>query len=226
MLALIPARGGSKRLPGKNIVNFRGKPIIAYTIEAAFKTGLFERVIVSTEDVRVQEVAAQYGAEINQRHPELAKDTARVVDVCTNLLKHEADKGRNYDILCCLYSTAPLRNAEDIMKTVDLVKDGQCDFAMAVTEYYFPPHQALKKNALSFLEPMWPEVVHFQSQSMPDMLVDNGSTYAVSVPAFLKTGSFFGTRLKGYLMPRARSVDIDVKEDLELADLYAERLGY
>ena len=92
---------------------------------------------------------------------------------------------------------------------------------MAVTEYYYPPHQALKESDSGFLEPMWPEIVNLQSQALPGMFIDNGSTYAVSVPAFEKVRSFYGPRLKGYPMPRSRSVDIDVKEDLELAKFYA-----
>jgi N-acylneuraminate cytidylyltransferase len=220
-IAVIPARGGSKRFPRKNLVEFKGRPIISYTIEAALRTRLFERVVVSTEDMEIAGVAEQFGAEIQHRPPELATDRAQVVDVCLNLLKEEIDRGRSYDILCCLYVTAPLRKAEDIMRVVELVKNGECAFAMAVTEYYFPPHQALKTNDSGFLEPVWPEIVNLQSQALPKMVIDNGSTYAVSVSAFLETKSFYGTRLKGYVMPRERSIDIDVVADLELAEFYA-----
>jgi len=151
----------------------------------------------------------------------LATDRAQVVEVCLQFLQQEHAEGRHYDILCCLYATAPLRNAEDIRCTVGLVQQGECDFAMAVTEYYYPPYQALQENDSGFLEPMWPELVNLQSQSLPRMLIDNGSTYAVSVPIFLEAKSFYGLRLKGYRMPRNRSVDIDLKEDLALAQFYA-----
>jgi N-acylneuraminate cytidylyltransferase len=220
-IAVIPARGGSKRFPRKNLVPFRGRPIISYTIEAAIQTLLFKKVVVSTEDNEIAKVAEQFGADIHQRSTELATDTARVVDVCLNILREELSRGKNYDILCCLYATAPLRKAEDIVRVVELVKEGECEFAMAVTTYYFPPHQALKTNDSGFLEPMWPEIVNFQSQAVPKMVIDNGSTYAVSTRPFLETGSFYGSKLKGYIMPRERSVDIDEEADLELAELYA-----
>lgn len=222
-IAIIPARGGSKRLPGKNMVPFLGKPMISHTIGAAMHTGVFQRVVVSTEDPNIEKTARRFGAQVHRRPPWLATDQAQVVEVCLQFLQQEHAEGRQYDILCCLYATAPLRNADDIRCTVRLVEQGECDFAMAVTEYYYPPHQALRESDSGFLEPMWPEIVNLQSQALPRMLIDNGSTYAVSVPVFLEVRSFYGPRLKGYRMPRDRSVDIDLKEDLELAQFYATR---
>lgn len=222
-IAIIPARGGSKRLPGKNMAPFLGKPMISHTIVAAMETGLFQRVVVSTDDPGIERTARRFEAEVHRRPPELATDRAQVIDVCLNFLQEEYTQGRHHDILCCLYATAPLRNADDIRCIVGLVEQGECDFAMAVTEYYYPPHQALKESDSGFLEPMWPEMVNLQRQALPKMFIDNGSTYAVSVPVFLKVKSFYGPRLKGYRMPRERSVDIDLKEDLELAEFYARR---
>ncbi len=225
MIAVIPARGGSKRLPRKNIIDFEGKPIIAYTIEAAQKTQLFERIIVSSEDQETLEIAQALGAEIDVRPANLAADTSRVVDVCLHLIDMESAQGRNYDIFCCLYPTAPLRSSGDIKNTVGLVQPGQCDFAMGVTQYDFPPVQALRQNPDGFLQPMWPELCSKQSQQISPLVVDNGSTYAASVPEFISVKSFYGPTLKGYFMPRLRSVDIDVAEDLEIARLYARETG-
>lgn len=225
IIAVIPARAGSKRLPRKNVIDFFGKPIITYTIEAALATGLFERVVVSTEDEEIAKVSETFGAEVSVRPPELTTDTARVLDVCLHVLDVEKSRGRNYDILCCLYATAPLRTAEDIKRTVELVRSGQCDFAVAVSEFHFPPHQALIINEFGNLVPMWPDLANKQSQDMPTMVSDNGSTYAVSVPALRREKTFFGRRLKGYVMPRARSVDVDLVEDLEIARLYAKGLS-
>lgn len=191
-----------------------GKPIIAYAIEAAFKTELFDRVIVSTEDSEIAEISANYGAEIDKRIPSLATDTATVLDVCVDFLMRGKSRGYEYDLLCALYATAPLRNVNDIRGVVNLVQPPECNFALAVTRYGQPPHQALKMLPDNALEPMWPELVNSQSDSIQRLCVDNGSTYAVSVPAFLEQRSFYGKALKGYEMPEERSVDCDTKKDL------------
>ena len=223
LIAIIPARGGSKRLPRKNIIDFLGKPIIAYTIEAAYASGLFDRVVVSTEDNEIAEICDTYKAKVLMRPMELADDTARVVDVCLHILDFEADQGRYYDILCCLYATAPLRNAEDIKNTIKLVQSRECDFAMAITEYHYPPHQAMTINKFGFIEPMWRHLVNKREEDVPKMLIDNGSTYVAWIPEFLKQKTFRGLKLKGYFMPRNRSIDIDLPEDLELAKYFAGR---
>jgi CMP-N-acetylneuraminic acid synthetase len=222
-IAIIPARGGSKRLPRKNIIPFQGRPIIAHTIEAAKSTGLFERVVVSTEDKEIAEVSTRFGAEIDRRDPALATDTASVKEVCLDFLRREEQAGRSWDLLCVLYATAPLRNGEDIRQVVELINPGSCDFSIAVTRYEMPPHQALRLLPEQRLEPMWPELVQARSDEVGELRVDNGSTYAVSVPAFQEHQSFYGPNLCGYEMPQDRSVDIDTREDLDLVSFYAER---
>jgi len=222
-IAVIPARGGSKRLPRKNIIDFHGKPVIAYTIEAAIDSRLFDRIMVSTEDPEIGEVSKKYGAELLRRPIELATDTATAADACLHALDCEAQRGKVYDILCCLYATAPLRRAEDIINTVGLVLSRKCDFAMAVTKYHYPPHQAMIMNESGFMEPMWSDLVSKRSQDVPEMFIDNGSTYVSWIPEFIKLKTFRGPKLKGYLMPRDRSVDIDIGEDLELAKYFAKR---
>lgn len=223
IICIIPARGGSKRLPKKNIIQFHGKPIIAYSIEAAIQANLFDRIIVSTDDMSIAQHAEHFGAEIHLRPPELATDTARVVDVCVNIVEEESKAGRIYDILCCLYATAPLRTSKDIINTLQLLEDDNCDSAMAVTNYHFPPHQALKLDKSQNLIPVWPDRINMKSQEVPNFLVDNGSTYAIEVVVFKEKKSFLGDHLKGYIMPRIRSVDIDTQEDLDLANIFFGR---
>ncbi len=143
MLAIIPARGGSKRLPRKNVLPFHGKPMIAWTIEAAIAADLFADIVVSTEDDEIAEAAREYGARVMDRSTALAGDDARVVDVCIDVLDREAAAGRDYDHLCCLYATAPLRNADDIRATVEPVLKRKAQFALAAGRYDHPPHQAL-----------------------------------------------------------------------------------
>ena len=221
-VAIIPARGGSKRLPRKNVIDFLGRPIIAYTIEAAIEAECFDRVVVSTEDDEVAGVAERCGAIVDHRKPELATDAAGVVAVCIDFLEREARAGRDWQVMACLYATAPLRTAGDIRETVALLSPGVCDFAMAVTAFDHQPHQALK-FADGWLYPMWPELVERRASDLPALRVGNGSTYAVSVPQFLSRRSFYGPRMRGYEMPRHRSVDIDTRDDLELALHFGEK---
>ena len=184
---------------------------------------MFDRIIVSTDDMSIAQHAEHFGAEIHLRPPELATDTARVVDVCVNIVEEESKAGRIYDILCCLYATAPLRTSKDIINTLQLLEDDNCDSAMAVTNYHFPPHQALKLDKSQNLIPVWPDRINMKSQEVPNFLVDNGSTYAIEVVVFKEKKSFLGDHLKGYIMPRIRSVDIDTQEDLDLANIFFGR---
>lgn len=219
---LIPARGGSKRLSRKNIADFLGKPIIAHTIEAARSSGLFSRIAVSTEDREIARIARDWGAEWHERPPELAADGAHLIDVCLGFLEDEEQIGRHYDTIGCLLATAPMREATDVRGVHDMLEPGLCDFAMAVTTYDLPPLQALRRTPDGFLEPMWPEFTKMRSQDAPQLYVDNGSTYIAETGALRREHTFYGQRLRGYLMPRERSVDIDEAFDLELARRLAE----
>ena len=223
-IAIIPARGGSKRLPRKNIADFLGRPILAYTIDAARDSGCFERVVVSTEDDQIAGIARNCGAIVDMRAPRLATDEVGLVDVCLDLLDREAEAGRDWQVLACLYATAPLRNADDIRSTFALVEPGRCDFSMAVTSYERYAHQALKLGPHGELEPMWPELVTLRSTALPPLRAGNGSTYVVAVDAFRRHRSFYGPGLRGHDMPVERSVDIDTPHDLELARWTAGRL--
>lgn len=223
-LAVIPARGGSKRLPRKNIVDFFGKPIIAYTIEAALGSRCFGRVLVSTEDREISDIAIQHGAEVADRPADLAGDSATVVDVCIDILNREAAAGKEYDVLCCLYPAAPLRGIDDIRAVVDLIEPGLCDFALAVTSVDQPPHQVFRTSANRELVALFPDLIDKRQDEFGDLVTDNGSTYAVSIAAFLQDRTFLGPKLRGHAMPRARSTDIDDQEDLEMARYFYQRL--
>ena len=216
MLAIIPARGGSKRVPRKNVLPFNGKPMIAWTIEAALASGRFSKVIVSTDDEEIAAVARRYWIGVDKRPDYLATDAARVVDVCIDVLKrHECEW------FACLYATAPMRNAQDIQATTALLGE-DCAFALAVTDYHMSPHQALRMDG-DRLAPMWPDLIEKRHDEMPRMVVDNGSTYAANTAAFMAQRTFYGTPMRGYIMPRERSVDIDTPHDLEYAKWLASR---
>lgn len=223
-VGIIPARGGSKRLPRKNVADFLGRPIIAHTIAAALDSGLFERVLVSTEDEEIAAIASQCGAQVLRRPAQLATDTAGVLDVCLHALEEEERQGRAYDALCCLYATAPLRTAEDIRATMAPVLAGECDFCAAVCSYGLPPYQAMLADSDGTLSYRWPEFARKRSQELPELVVDNGSTYAAAVSALRRERTFMGPGLRGHHMPRLRSVDIDTREDLDFALLAAKEL--
>jgi len=226
-LAVIPARGGSKRLPRKNVLLFHGKPILIWTAEAARDSGLFARVIVSTEDAEIAEVSTQHGFEVLPRPDYLATDAATCAQVCLHVLDELETQGEIFDALCCLYATAPLRGADDIAGVMRLLGDGAAnvaDFAFAVTGYANSPYQMLIPDAAGFLVPAWPLAAFQKSQALPCPCIGNGSTYAARAPAFKTYKDFYGPRLRGYGMPRMRSIDIDTAEDFEMALWAAEWL--
>jgi pseudaminic acid cytidylyltransferase len=226
-LCIIPARGGSKRLPRKNIFDFLGKPMIAYSIDAAIGAKVFDRIVVSTEDAEIADIARSFGADVELRDPNLATDRARVVDVCLDLLDREAAAGRAFPQFACLYPAAPLRNADDVRTTVEMLSapdsDGPdaCHFTMAVTTYPLPPHQALKCEVGGRLAPMWPDIVNMRESDIPQLVVDNGSTYATTVAHFRKARTFYGPGLRGHVMPYGRSTDINHADDIDLAKHFA-----
>jgi pseudaminic acid cytidylyltransferase len=224
-VAIIPARGGSQRLPRKNIADFLGRPMLAYTVDAAIESGCFARVVVSTEDDEIAEAAQRAGAVVDRRRPELATHQIGLVDVCLDFLEREEREGRPWQSLACLYATAPMRNAQDIRDTVALLEPSRCGFAMAVTSYDHYPHQALKFEAGATLTPMWPDLVTKRGSDLPPLRAGNGSTYAVNVAEFRQHRSFYGPNLRGHDMPRDRSVDIDTADDLEFAIWLAGRRG-
>jgi len=218
-IALIPARGGSKRLLRKNILDFHGKPMMAYSIQAALQSKLFDQVVVSTEDDEISEVALQYGAAVDYRSSELASDNASVKDVCLDFLNRQ---DQAVSLLAVLYATAPLRDAEDVRSVVNLLSD-QCHFALATTLCDWPAHQTLKFNK-TVVSPLFPDLVNKRTDEVDQYCVDNGSTYAVDVAAFRQQKTFYGDSLRAYLMPSSRSFDIDTQSDFDKAMLTAEKL--
>jgi CMP-N-acetylneuraminic acid synthetase len=223
-LCLIPARGGSRRFPRKNVAPLAGKPLIAYTITAARASGLFDRVVVSTEDEEIREVAEAWGAEVFPRPAELATDTAGNVDVCLDALARLARGGERFDLLGCLLPTSPLRTVEDLHGAHAALLERGADAVMAVTDYAIPPFWALEEQE-GFLRPHWGRRYMVKSQELPRVCVDNGAIYLVRIDVFERERSFYSARLAGYWMPRERSVDVDEPVDLALAEFFLTRQG-
>jgi pseudaminic acid cytidylyltransferase len=224
-IAIIPARGGSKRLPRKNLLPFLGKPIIFYTVEAARKSGRFDVIVVSTEDSEITATVEGVGCDIHARPPELASDTARVVQVIREVLKKYEGEGQRFDFLCCLYPTAPLRDEEDIQRSYDLLLSRGADYCMAVTEYDLSPFFAFDMDGEGNVRRRWPELALLPPWQKPKVVVDNGAMYWARVTRFMERGELEGDNAVGYLMPRHKSIDIDTQEDLDMAEFFARKHG-
>lgn len=224
-VAIIPARGGSKRLPRKNIKNFLGRPLIAYSIEIALSSKCFDRVVVSTEDEEIAGIAREYGAEVHNRSASLSGDNNTVAEVCVDFLKSQKEIGINWDQMVVLYATSPLRNLDDIKGVINVLESGDCDLAMGVTEYSHYVHQALSYDSNNHAKPVFPDWVSKGHSEIPIMHVSNGSIYATWCDYFSVAKSFYPERLKTYLMPRERSFDIDDLTDFKVAEAIAKAMN-
>ena len=175
-ICIIPARGGSKRIPKKNIKDFLGKPIIAYSIEMALETGLFEEVMVSTDDLEIADIAMSYGAKVPfMRSKETSDDYATTIAVIKEVLQMYKINGKEFDTVCCLYSTAALANSIDISEGYELLK--VADVVFPVTEYSFPPMRSLRVNETGFAEFRYPEHMSTRSQDLEPWFHDAGQWY-------------------------------------------------
>lgn len=209
---MIPARGGSKRLPRKNILEVGGLPMLAHPIQAARASGLFDAIYVSTEDAEIARVARELGADVIERPQEIAQDRSTVVQVCLHALETHPEIER----LCCLYATAILLRPDSLIASHALLDDEpEADFVMGVSEYEHPPLQALKADERGFLSYMWPEWRGVQSQFQPHLVVSNGSLYWARAAALRAEKTFYGHRLRGWPVPPEQVSDIDTTDDLE-----------
>ncbi|WP_035724223.1 acylneuraminate cytidylyltransferase family protein [Fodinicurvata fenggangensis] len=216
-VAIIPARGGSKRLPRKNILPLGGRPMIAHPIRLARESGLFERVVVSTEDTEIAEIARIAGAEVFERDTELATDKATVVQVCLDALRRLEQEGTELDAFCCLYATAAFLTMQDVQDSrVRLFGPPEADYVMGVSEYPIHPFKALRSED-GYLKAVWPESAQLKSQEYPAMCASNGTLYWARSGAFIQEQSFYGQRLVGYELPPNRAIDIDTREDYDWA---------
>lgn len=220
-IALIPARGGSKRIPGKNIRNFLGKPIIAYSIEAAKKSKCFDRVIVSTDCPEIKKVALHFGAEVPFERPaNISDDYATTNDVIKHSINWLKNNNISFEFLCCLYATAPFIRETDIKLGLDhLSKHANADYALSVTSFPFPIQRAIKIKE-GRIEMFSPEYLLTRSQDLEDAYHDAGQFYWGRPGAFLADVPFFSKASIPVILPRHLVQDIDNEEDW----IRAERL--
>lgn len=219
-LAIIPARGGSKRLPRKNVLDLCGKPLIAHTIETGLKSKYIDKVIVSSDDNEILEISKKFGAETIKRPDELASDTATTFDA----IKHTIDNIEKYDYIVLLQPTSPLRNEKHVNETIEFLENKNADAVVSVCEM---EHSPLWSNTLpkdgkmnNFLRD---EVLNKRSQDLEKYYRINGAIYICKTDRFLEEKSFFLKKnIFAYKMDRDSSVDIDEEIDFKVAEVLAE----
>lgn len=218
-IAVIPARGGSKRIPRKNIRPFGGRPMIGWSIAAARDSGLFERVIVSTDDGEIAAIALALGAEVPfRRPPELSNDHAGTIEVIAHAVRWLADAGVQPQAVCCLYATAPFVRAADLAAAAARFDQGRWDYVFAATGFDFPIFRGFRENADGGVQMFFPEHFETRSQDLPEALHDAGQFYFGRPQAWLQGLPVFGPTSAIVRLPRWRVQDIDTEEDWQMAE--------
>lgn len=220
ILCVIPARGGSKRIPRKNIKVFGGKPMIAWSIEAALESGCFDQVIVSTEDAEIAQVAQESGAVVPFMRPaDLSDDYTGTIPVIRHAIDwvnaHSVDPAQQ---VCCLYATAPFVRAEDVRKGLAVLTGTGSDYAFSVTSYAFPIQRALHLTQEGRVNMFNPERFNTRSQDLEEAYHDAGQFYWGQAEAWLQGKMIFAEGSAPVLLPRHRVQDIDTQEDWERAE--------
>jgi N-acylneuraminate cytidylyltransferase len=221
-IAVIPARGGSKRIPRKNIKKFCGKPMIAYSIEAAVRCRLFDQVIVSTDDQQIARIATEYGASVPFDRPaELSDDHTPTLPVVRHAIEAiETQQQAKLEFVCCIYATAPFLQAENLIEGHDcLQRDVGLDFAFSVATYAFPIQRALYlKPSEGVVEMVQPEYADTRSQDLREAFHDAGQFYWGRRDAFMASTNIFAAKSAPVVLPRFRVQDIDTAEDWDCAE--------
>jgi N-acylneuraminate cytidylyltransferase len=219
-LCIIPARGGSKRIPRKNIKEFLGQPVIAYSIKAAIDSQCFDKVIVSTDDAEIAEVVKSFGASVPFMRPdELADDYASTIPVVKHAIEWFDDQGQSPSEVCCLYATAPFVRASTIRKAYEQMQSTQADYCFTATSFAFPIQRAIKITAENRVEMLYPEHLETRSQDLEESYHDAGQFYWGKAEAFKQQKPLFSKSATPYILPRYLVQDIDTLEDWKKAEL-------
>ncbi|GGG80083.1 pseudaminic acid cytidylyltransferase [Parapedobacter pyrenivorans] len=217
-LCIIPARGGSKRIPRKNIKEFLGKPIIAYSIEAALKSGLFKEVMVSTDDEDIKKIAIKYGAKVPfLRSEKNSDDYATTLDVLREVITEYANNKIHFDNLCCIYATAPFVEAQTLKNSFEVFRDNKFDTLFPVLRYGYPIQRSLNmKEGRVFFN--WPENANKRSQDLPASYYDAGQFYWLKKEA-LQLNSIMTNNSGSIHISELEAQDIDTLVDWNMAEL-------
>lgn len=219
-IAIIPARGGSKRIPRKNIKDFHGKPLIAYSIEAALNSGCFDKVIVSTDDAEIADIARKYKAEVPFVRPAaLSGDFTGTTPVMRHAIEWVQENEGTVEYACCIYATAPFIISQDLVKGFDLITQNNLDYAFSVTSYPFPIQRAIRITQNGTVSMLNPECFSTRSQDLEEVWHDAGQFYWGRAEAWCKGKKIFDKRTAPVILPRYRVQDIDTFEDWIRAEL-------
>lgn len=218
-LAIITARGGSKRIPRKNIKPFLGKPILAYSIEAAVASGLFDEVMVSTEDEEIAEIAKRYGAKVPfYRSEKTAGDFATTNDVLLEVIEEYEKRGQFFDVACCIYPTAPFVTAEKIKDAMGQLEASDADTLIPVVQFSYPPQRAMviRNGQLEF---KYLEYIDSRSQDLEKEYHDVGQFYCFKVPAYKENKKLMLGSILPYVVDEMEVQDIDNESDWKIAEI-------
>ena len=221
-LCVITARGGSKRVPRKNVRDFCGRPIIAYSIGAALDSGLFDEVMVSTDDPKIAEIAREFGAHVPfMRSAEASGDFATTADVLVEVMDAYHEAGREFDTFCCLYPTAPFVTAAKLREASAVLEGADC--VLSVMRFSFPPQRGMVKagGGLAWWQ-LGNELA--RSQDLEPVYHDAGQFYFRDASSFLESGKLVAGRVRGYEVPETEAQDIDSETDWQIAEMKYERM--
>lgn len=218
-VCIITARGGSKRIPGKNIKDFLGKPIIAYSIEAALESGVFDEVMVSTDSQEIADIALKYGAKVPfVRSDENANDFAVTRDVCKEVIESYEKEGKKFDIFACVYPTAPFLTAEKLKKAVETLEKSEAYSLVPVVQFSFPPQRGVvvRDGMMEFMNPQYAQT---RSQDLEPVYHDCGQFYVERTQEFLKEFTLVTSKTIPFIMPEEEVQDIDNYSDWAIAEM-------
>jgi pseudaminic acid cytidylyltransferase len=219
-VCIIPARGGSKRIPKKNVKLLNGKPLIAYSIESALNSNVFDDVIVSTDNDEIADVAREYGASIPfMRTPQTSDDHAGLADVAIEVLSDLNQIGRNYQSACFLLATAPFVTSEILKQSDKLFSENKdADALIPIVRYSYPIQRSFRINDKNFLEMRWPENYLIRTQDFEPTFHDSGLYYFIDSGALMREKRFFLEKTVGIEISETVTQDIDTEEDWEIAE--------
>lgn len=225
-IAVIPARGGSKRIPRKNIKDFFGKPMISWSICAALESRYFDRIIVSTDDEEIADIAKQFGAEVPFMRPEhLSNDYAGTLSVIAHATQWLIDNGDTPNWICCIYATAPFIESEDIKQAFQLAQENQAEFSFSVAAFPSPIQRAFFINENQRVQMFYPKNFDKRSQDLIPAYYDAGQFYWGKTDAWLSGKPLFGEHSTPFILPSHRVQDIDTIEDWTRAELMFKALS-